>query len=133
MDTAVTLDRHPDRQPTVILPVRLPVILMSSPVQTACPGRAPFLTEQRLASGHAAPHGAPPGRRGPVHRSGLEAEGKIEGTGTWPVRKRVCTWGWRGTRRSAAPCRDTCKRFASAREITCSIRAAAIGLDDAGP
>lgn len=125
----MTLDRHPDRQPNATRPA----VLMSSPVQITCPERAPFLTERALAGGRAPLSGAPPGRREPVHRRGLEAEGKIEGTGTRPVRKRVCTWGWRGTRRYAARCRDRCQHLASAREIACSIPSAAIGLDDAGP
>lgn len=125
------LDRHADRRRTITLPLVLPVISMPSPVQTACPERAPFLTEQRLAGGRAPHRGAPPGRREPVHRSGLEAEGKIEGTGTGPVRKRVCTWGWRGTRRCTAPCRNTYQRFAGTEEIACTIRSTAIVLDGA--
>lgn len=127
MDTTVTLDRRRDRQQNI---PRL-AVLMSSPVQTVCPERAPFLTEQRLA-GRQAPCGcASPGRREPVHRSGFEAEGKIEGTGTWPVRRRVCTWGWRGTRRCTAPCRSTYQRSAGVEEIACTIRSTAIVLDGA--
>jgi len=127
MDTAVTLDRHPDRQQKTTRAA----VPISSPVQMDCPERAPLVTEQRLAGGRAQRSGAPPGRREPVHRSGLEAEGKIEGTGTWPVQRRVCTWGWRGTRRHTALCRDRCQRAASVEEIACALRSAAIGLEGA--
>jgi hypothetical protein len=127
MDTAVTLDRRPDREQKITRSADP----MSSPVQPDCPERGPFLTERRLAGGQAPHPGAPPGRREPVHRSGFEAEGKIEGTGTWPARRRVCTWGWRGTRRCTARCRNTSQRSADIEEIACAIRSAAIVLDGA--
>lgn len=127
MDTAVTFDRQPGRRPNVTLPA----VLMASPVQTGCSERAPISTEQARFGRWSSHRTAPLGGREPVHQWGLEAEGKIEGTGTRPVRRRVCTWGWCGTRRCAAQCRDERQYSASVEEIACSIRSAAIDLDGA--
>jgi len=125
MDTTVTPDRPPDRQRKITPPA----VPMSSPVQTDCPERAPFLTEQRLAGGRAQRSGAPPGRREPVHRSGLEAEGKIKGRGTSWREKAVCTWGWRGTRQGAAACREGAQRRVGIGEVACFARRTALALD----
>lgn len=102
---------------------------MSSHVQIACPERAPFLAEQRLAGGQAQERGATPARRGLERQGGFEAEGKIEGTGTGPVRRPVCTWGWRGTRRSTAQCLNMRQRPNSVEEIACLLRSVALVLD----
>jgi hypothetical protein len=83
-----------DRQPNVARSA----VLMPSPVQIACPERAPFRTEQQLAGGQAPDRGATPARRGPEFRRGFEAEGKIKGRGTGPRRKACLHVGWRGTR-----------------------------------
>ena len=87
-----------DRQPNVARSA----VLMPSPVQIACPERAPFLMEQQLAGGQAPDRGATPGRRGPEFREGFEAEGeaegKIKGRGTCARRKPCLHVGWRGTR-----------------------------------
>jgi len=85
---------RPARQPNVVPSA----VLMPSPVQTACPERAPFLTEQRLAGGQAPDRGAPPGRREPDFCGGFEAEGKIKGRGTCARLKPCLHVGWRGTR-----------------------------------
>ena len=105
------------------------VVIPPTDVQTVCPERAALLAQRTLAGGPAPRSGAPPGRRGPEYRRGLEAEGKIEGTGTRPVRKRVCTWGWRGTRQYAAPCRKRSQCLARVGEISCTIPSDATGLD----
>ena len=94
MDAAMTQGCRPDRQPNVAGSAAL----MSSTVQIACPERAPFLTEQRLAGGQAPDRGAPPGRRGPDFCGGFEAEGKIKGRGTCARPKPCLHVGWRGTR-----------------------------------
>jgi hypothetical protein len=94
MDAAMTPDCRQYRQPNVVRSA----VLMSSPVQIACPERAPFLTEQRLASGQAPDCGASPGRREPESGGGFEAEGKIKGRDTC-ARPRPCLHvGSRGTR-----------------------------------
>ncbi len=90
----MTRGHRPDRQPKVTRAA----VLMPSPVQTACPERAPFVTEQRLVGGEAPDRGVPPGRRGPEFRGGFEAEGKIKGRGTCARRKPGLHVGWRGTR-----------------------------------
>jgi hypothetical protein len=94
MDAAIIHGCRPDRQPNVVRSA----VLMSSPVQIACPERATFLTEQRLAGGQAPDRGAPPGRRGPDFCGGFEAEGKIKGRGTCARLKPCLHVGWRGTR-----------------------------------
>lgn len=58
-----------------------------------------------LAGGWAARCAAPPGHRTPVPSGRGKMQGKIEGCGTLVRTKPVCTWGWRGTRHIAAPCR----------------------------
>jgi hypothetical protein len=105
------------------------VVIPPTDVQTVCPERAALLAQRMLAGGPAPRSGAPPGRRGPEHQRGLEAEGKIEGTGTRPVRKRVCTWGWRGTLWCTAPCRERRQCLASVGEIACMTPSDAMGLD----
>lgn len=82
----------------------------SSYVQASCLGG--------LAAGSA----APPGRRRPERKRGAKAEGKIEGSGTLPAHKRVCTWGWRGTHHLAAPCRDVCQSLVGIGETACMAR-----------
>jgi hypothetical protein len=71
---------------------------MFAPVQTAYRERAPFLTEQRLAGGHARDSAVPPVRREAEHPRGFEVEGKIKGRGTCARRKPCLHVGWRGTR-----------------------------------
>ena len=100
----MTRGHRPDRQPKVTRAA----VLMPSPVQTACPERAPFVTEQRLVGGEAPDRGVPPGRRGPEFRGGFEAEGKIKGRGTCARRKPCLHVGCRGTRlRGGCAVKDT--------------------------
>ncbi len=66
MDAAMTHGCSLGRQPNVVRSA----VLMSSPVQIACPERAPFLTEQRLAGGQALDRGAPPADEDPPFAEG---------------------------------------------------------------
>jgi len=102
---------------------------MSSPVQIACPERAPLLKEQRLAGGQAPDRGAPPDRRGPELRGGFEAEGKIKGRGTSVRENPVCTWGWRYTRLGPASCREHIQTPILVRKFVCFVRWCATGLE----
>ncbi|MCO3309374.1 hypothetical protein FA202_04790 [Pseudomonas aeruginosa] len=70
-----------------------------SNVQASCLERARPAAIGAFAGGLAASSAAPPGRRRPERQRGAKAEGKTKGRGTWPRRKPVCTWGWRGTER----------------------------------
>ncbi len=76
-----------------------------SPVQTACPERATPAAWWAFAGRQAALCAAPPGHRLPVLSGREKMQGKIKGRGTPLREKLVCTWGWRGTRLIAAPCR----------------------------
>jgi len=99
-------------------------------VQTACPERAMPQAWLALAGGRAALCAAPPGHRAPVPSGRGKMQGKIEGCGTTVRTKPVCTWGWRGTRRIAAPCREQRQCRAGIGETACLARAGA--LDCAG-
>ncbi|WP_027484241.1 hypothetical protein [Rhodanobacter sp. OR87] len=103
----------------------------SSPVQTACPERAMPMAWQALAGVQAAHRAAPPGHRIPVLSGRGEMQGKIEGCGTTVRTKRVCTWGWRGTRRYAAPCRELAQDQAGSGDTACLMPADAMALDGA--
>ncbi len=65
---------------------------------------------------------APPGHRRPVPSGRGKVQGKIEGSGTLPTHKRVCTWWWRGTRYLAAPCRNVCQSLVGIGETACMAR-----------
>ncbi|MFA7269688.1 MAG: hypothetical protein WC073_10130 [Sterolibacterium sp.] len=94
----------------------------SSYVQASCLERARPMAVAAFAGGLAAGSAAPPGRRRPERKRGAKAEGKIEGSGTLPAHKRVCTWGWRDTRYLAAPCREVCQSLAGIGETACMAR-----------
>ncbi len=102
-----------------------------SPVQTACPERAMPMAWQALAGVQAAHRAASPGHRVPVPSGRGKMQGKIEGCGTTVRTKRVCTWGWRGTRRYAAPCRELEQGQAGSGDFACLIPAGAMVLDGA--
>ena len=102
-----------------------------SPVQTACPERAMPMAWQALAGVQAAHRAAPPGHRIPVPSGRGKVQGKIEGCGTTVRTKRVCTWGWRSTRRYAAPCREMAQGQADSGDTACLIPADAMALDGA--
>lgn len=100
----------------------------SSYVQASCFERARPMAVVAFAGELTAGSAAPPGRRRPERKRGEKAEGKIEGSGTLPVYKRVCTLGWRGTRYLAAPCRDICQRLVGIGETTCMARSGWMAL-----
>ncbi len=100
-------------------------------VQTACPERAMPMAWQALAGVQAAHRAAPPGHRIPVPSGRGKMQGKIEGCGTTVRTKRVCTWGWRSTRRYAAPCREMAQGQADSGDTACLIPADAMALDGA--
>lgn len=100
-----------------------------SAVQTACPERARPAAWRAFAGRQAAPCAAPPGHRIPVLSGREKMQGKIKGRGTSLREKTVCTWGWRGTRRVAAPCRVVRQCLAGIEESVCRTRLALIVLD----
>lgn len=91
-------------------------------VQMACPERAIPQAWLALVGRPAARDAAPPGHRRPVPSGRGKVQGKIEGSGTLPAHKRVCTWGWRGTHHLAAPCRDVCQSLVGIGETACMAR-----------
>lgn len=91
-------------------------------VQTACPEGAMSMAWLAFAGRSAAPCAAPPGHRLPVPSGRGKMQGKIKGSGTLPVWKRVCTWGGRGTRQYAAPCRGVPQSLAGIGETACLSR-----------
>lgn len=58
-----------------------------------------------------------------------ETEGKIKGRGTSLCGNPGCTWGWRGTRRTAAACRQSAQFRLGIGEGACFARQATLGLD----
>jgi hypothetical protein len=100
-------------------------------VQTACPERVMPMAWQALAGVQAAHRAALPGHRIPVPSGRGKMQGKIEGCGTTVRTKPVCTWGWRGTRRYAAPCREPPQGQEGAGGIACLPPADAMALDGA--
>ncbi len=60
-------------------------------------------------------------------------QGKIKGRDTALRGKSVCTWGWRGTRRIAAPCRIHRRSRTGIEVDTCLARWAATVLDGGNP
>ncbi len=91
-------------------------------VQMACPERAMPQAWLALVGWQAARDAAPPGHRRPVPSGRGKVQGKIEGSGTLPAHKRVCTWGWRGTRYLAAPCRQVRQSLVGIGETACMAR-----------
>lgn len=91
-------------------------------VQMACPERDMPQAWLALVGRQAAQDAAPPWHRRPVPSGRGKVQGKIEGSGTLPAHKRVCTWGWRGTRYLAAPCREVRQSLAGIGETACMAR-----------
>ena len=90
-----------------------------SNVQIACPERTMPLAWLALVCRQAAQDAAPPWHRRPVPSGRGKVQGKIEGSGTLPADKRVCTWRWRGTRYLTAPCRDVGQSLVGIGETAC--------------
>ena len=99
-----------------------------SNVQMARPVRAMPQAWLALVGRQAARDAAPPGHRRPVPPGRGKVQGKIEGSGTLPAHKRVCTWGWRGTRYLAAPCREVRQTLVSIGETACMARPGRMAL-----
>jgi len=97
-------------------------VCVRSNVQMACPERAMPQVWLALVGRQAAQDAAPPGHRRPVPSGRGKVQGKIEGSGTLPAHKRVCTWGWRGTRYLAAPCRQVRQSLVGIGETACMAR-----------
>lgn len=101
--------------------------------QIACPERAMPMAWAALAGRSAAPCAAPPGHRIPVPSGRGKMQGKIEGCGTKVRTKSVCTWGWRGTRSIAAPCRESVQSLVGLGEIACMPRSYPLACARATP
>ncbi|TAM12907.1 MAG: hypothetical protein EPN72_12010 [Nevskiaceae bacterium] len=97
-------------------------------VQTACPGHAMPRAWPALAGGHAACCTAPPVRQRPERQRRSKAQGKIKGRGTPARERRVCTWGWRGTRAGVAVCREEAQYRVRFGESACFARRTALAL-----
>lgn len=97
-------------------------------VQMACPERDMPQAWLALVGRQAARNAEPPGHRRPVPSGRGKVQGKIEGAGTLPAHKRVCTWGWRGTRYLAAPCRDVGQSLVGIGETACMARSGRMAL-----
>ena len=103
--------------------------LLHPSVQTACPERSMPAAWWAFADRQAAPCAAPPGHHLPVPSGRGKMQGKIKGRGTSLREKPVCTWGWRGTRLVAAPCRVDSQCLVAIEESACLARWASTVLD----
>lgn len=97
-------------------------------VQMACPERAMPQAWLALVGRQAARNAAPSGHRRPVPSGRGKVQGKIEGSGTLPAHKRVCTWGWRGTHYLAAPCHEVRQSLVGIGETACMARPGRMAL-----
>lgn len=104
-------------------------VCVRSNVQMDCPECAIPQAWLALVGRPAARDAAPPGHRSPVPSGRGKVQGKIKGRGTSLRENPVCTWGWRGTRLIAAPCREIGQRLAGIGESACFARQAALVLD----
>lgn len=102
-------------------------------VQIACPVHTMPQAWLALVGRQAAQDAAPPGHRIPVPSGRGKMQGKIEGSGTLPVHKRVCTWGWRGMRYLAAPCREVRQSLVGIGETACMTRSGRMVLAGVSP
>lgn len=108
-------------------------VCVRSNVQMDCPERVMPKAWLALVSRQAAWDAAPPGHRRPVPSGRGKVQGKIKGHGTAWRRKRVCTWGWRGTPILTAPCRWLRQSRVSIEEGACLLRLHAMGLEGVHP
>ena len=102
-----------------------------SNVQRDRPERATPQAWLALVGRQAAQGAAPPRHRRPVPSGRGRVQGKIEGSGTLPAHKRVCTWVWHDTRHLAAPCREFRLSFVGIGETACMARPGRMSLDEA--
>ena len=104
-------------------------VCVRSNVQMACSECAMPQAWLALVGLQAARDAALPGHRSPVPSGRGKVQGKIKGRGTSLPENPVCTWGWRGTRLLAAPCREIGQRLAGIGESACFARRTAPVLD----
>ena len=113
---------HPLLRLTISSSYAFAQVGVCSNVQMTCPAHAMPQAWLALVGRQAAQGAAPPGHRRPVPSGRGKVQGKIEGPGTLPAHKRVCTWGWRGTRYLAAPCRQVRQSLVGIGETACMAR-----------
>ncbi len=104
-------------------------VCVRSNVQMARPARDMPQAWLALVGRQAAQNAAQPGHRRPVPPGRGKVQGKIKGRGTSLRENPVCTWGWRGTRLVAAPCREIGQRLAGIEKSACFARRTAPILD----
>lgn len=104
-----------------------------SPVQIACTERDMPAAWWAFAGRQAALCAAPPGHRLPVLSVREKMQGKIKGRSTPLREKPVCTWGERGTRLIAAPCRVVSQYLVGIEKSACFSRSATLILDGGVP
>lgn len=104
-------------------------VCVRSNVQMVCPERSMPQACLALVGRQAARDTAPPVHRRPVPSGRGKVQGKIKGRGTSLRENPVCTWGGRGTRLIAAPCREIGQRLAGIWESVCFARRTAPVLD----
>lgn len=102
-------------------------------VQMTYPERPMPSAWRALAGRQSAQCATPPGHRIPVPSGRGKMQGKIKGRGTARRRKRVCTWGWRGTPILTAPCRWLHQSRVGLEEAACLLRRRAMGLEGVHP
>ena len=104
-------------------------VCVRSNVQMACPECIMPQAWLALVGWQAARDAALPGHRSPVPSGRGKVQGKIKGRGTSLPENPVCTWGWRGTRLIAAPCREIGQRLVGIGEKACFARRTAPVLE----
>ena len=120
---------HPSKRPVAGASHFFAHVCVRSNVQMACPEHAMPSAWLALVGRQAARGAAPPGLRKFVPSGRGQVQGKIKGRGTSLPENPVCTWGWRGTRLIAAPCREIGQRLAGIGERACFARRTALVLD----
>ncbi len=120
---------HPSKRPVAGCLHFFAHVWVRSNVQMDCPERAMPQAWLVLVGRQAARVAAPPGHRRPVPSGRGKVQGKIKGRGTSSPENPVCTWGWRGTRLIAAPCREIGQSLAGIGERACFARRTAPVLD----
>ncbi|NKI70244.1 hypothetical protein GN109_12525 [Collimonas pratensis] len=97
-------------------------VCVRSNMQMDCPECAMLQACLALVGRQAAQYAAPPGHRRRVPLGRGKVQGKIKGRGTSLRENPVCTWGWRGTRLIAAPCREIGQCLVGIGERACFAR-----------
>jgi hypothetical protein len=103
---------------------------LHSVVQTSCRQRAAPAAPSLLLGQRCAPGAWLAVGRSWERMRKAETEGKIKGRGTSLCGNPGCTWGWRGTRRTAAACRQSAQCRMGIGESACFARPATLGFDE---